>query len=215
MHARMLAGGLCRPIAWRRCDPSLVRSLHARESPVSARGGRAFASAISTKKSGATVRLHGAHRQDHDDAATKTTLWRSRSRRHRRSGAFTTTRRAIPSDGGDDGGRDDEASTSSSSSLSPPSSSSSSNELLREQLRSQLEKEKGNDGEGKDIGEAGGGDDDDDDGDEKAKKKRRYRIIVRGEEVLRYTLPDFFPDFNPTPLVSRDAAGDRPRPTTH
>ena len=36
---------------------------------------------------------------------------------------------------------------------------------------------------------------------------REYRITVRGEEVVRYTLPDFFPDFNDTPLEARRGAG--------
>ena len=46
------------------------------------------------------------------------------------------------------------------------------------------------------------------DDDETAGGGRAYRITVRGEEVLRYTLPDFFPDFNPTPLEARRASGD-------
>ena len=36
---------------------------------------------------------------------------------------------------------------------------------------------------------------------------RSYRITVRGEEVMRYTLPDFFPDFNETPLEARINSG--------
>lgn len=42
---------------------------------------------------------------------------------------------------------------------------------------------------------------------EKPTKDRSYRITVRGQEALRYTIPDFFPDFNyagpPEPLDSQ------------
>ena len=36
---------------------------------------------------------------------------------------------------------------------------------------------------------------------------RRYAITVREREIFRYTLPDFFPDFNLTPLEARRGAG--------
>lgn len=36
---------------------------------------------------------------------------------------------------------------------------------------------------------------------------RRYAITVREREIFRYTLPDFFPDFNETPLEARRNAG--------
>ena len=36
---------------------------------------------------------------------------------------------------------------------------------------------------------------------------RRYAITVREREIFRYTLPDFFPDFNDTPLEARRGAG--------
>ena len=36
---------------------------------------------------------------------------------------------------------------------------------------------------------------------------RRYAITVREREIFRYTLPDFFPDFNETPLEARRGAG--------
>ena len=39
------------------------------------------------------------------------------------------------------------------------------------------------------------------------RSSRSYRITVRGEEVMRYTLPDFFPDFNETPLEARINSG--------
>ena len=78
-------------------------------------------------------------------------------------------------------------------------STSPSNELLREQLRGFMERE------------SGGDDDDDDDRGEGKSKGRKYRITVRGEEVFRYTLPDFFPDFNPTPLVRTQPIGRHER----
>ena len=36
---------------------------------------------------------------------------------------------------------------------------------------------------------------------------RRYAITVREREIFRYTLPDFFPDLNETPLEARRGAG--------
>jgi len=39
--------------------------------------------------------------------------------------------------------------------------------------------------------------------------RNKYRITIRDKEVLRYELPNFFPDFNPTPLESRIEAGTR------
>ena len=45
------------------------------------------------------------------------------------------------------------------------------------------------------------------DGDGDDETKREYSITVRGAEVLRYTLPDFFPDFNMTPLVRTEGRG--------
>jgi hypothetical protein len=47
----------------------------------------------------------------------------------------------------------------------------------------------------RDAGSAGGG------------ASRRYAITVREREIFRYTLPDFFPDFNETPLEARRGAG--------
>ena len=52
-----------------------------------------------------------------------------------------------------------------------------------------------------------GGSGDADDGDAAGGAGRSYRITVRDWEVFRYTLPDFFPDFNETPLEARMNAG--------
>ena len=52
-----------------------------------------------------------------------------------------------------------------------------------------------------------GGSSDADDGDAAGSSGRSYRITVRDWEVFRYTLPDFFPDFNETPLEARMNAG--------
>ena len=87
--------------------------------------------------------------------------------------------------------RDDEAT----------SSPGDPNERLREELRRSLRAEADTsdpprDGteavtrerRERDAGSAGGG------------ASRRYAITVREREIFRYTLPDFFPDFNETPL---------------
>jgi len=82
------------------------------------------------------------------------------------------------------------------------------NERLREELRRTLRAEADtsdpprDDAEAvtrdmreRDAGSAGGG------------ASRRYAITVREREIFRYTLPDFFPDFNETPLEARRGAG--------
>ena len=82
------------------------------------------------------------------------------------------------------------------------------NERLREELRRSLRAEADtsdpprDDAEAvtrdmreRDAGSAGGG------------ASRRYAITVREREIFRYTLPDFFPDFNETPLEARRGAG--------
>lgn len=94
--------------------------------------------------------------------------------------------------------RDDEAT----------SSPGDPNERLREELRRSLRAEADTsdpprDGteavtrerRERDAGSAGGG------------ASRRYAITVREREIFRYTLPDFFPDFNETPLEARRGAG--------
>lgn len=57
-----------------------------------------------------------------------------------------------------------------------------------------------------DASSSGGGSDADD-GDAAGSSGRSYKITVRDWEVFRYTLPDFFPDFNETPLEARMNAG--------
>ena len=188
--------------------PSVISVARYHRSPISSarRGGRA--SAVSSSMN--TVDIGGRSKSAHNTKSImnqrheETTLWlASRPRRHHRGGAFTTTttttmtRRATASggDGGGGGGRDDDE----------ESPSTSSNELLREELRKGLagggEAQKDENVVDDDDGE-GGGD----------KTERKYRITIRGMEVLRYTIPDFFPDFNPTPLVrARERERERER----
>ena len=103
-----------------------------------------------------------------------------------RRGGFATLRRGAREGDGDasgDASEGAEAISSISSSGAPPLDA---NERLREALRREAARAPPS---------------------APPSSPREYRITVRGEEVVRYTLPDFFPDFNDTPLEARRGAG--------
>ena len=87
------------------------------------------------------------------------------------------------------------------------------NERLREELRRSLRAEA--EADGAEAETRNRSRDDAETSDETSRKKsrgapgasRRYAITVREREIFRYTLPDFFPDFNETPLEARRNAG--------
>ena len=91
------------------------------------------------------------------------------------------------------------------------------NERLREELRRSLRAEAEADGAEADSRDRPPGDDagtstretrETNERESRGERaSRRYAITVREREVFRYTLPDFFPDFNMTPLEARRDAG--------
>ena len=107
-----------------------------------------------------------------------------------RRGGFATLRRGAR-EGDGDASEGAEAISSISSSGPPPLDA---NERLREALRREAAREATRASPAAPTSAS-------------PSSPREYRITVRGEEVVRYTLPDFFPDFNDTPLEARRGAG--------
>lgn len=98
------------------------------------------------------------------------------------------------------GSSDDESRATSSTS----SSDDDANERLRETLRAAMGSEEGG---GTDCDETGTTDDSKQSKDPSGDSGKRYRITVRDWTLFQYTLPNFFPDFNETPVEARRNAG--------